>query len=260
MIGWRTEGPTTWLALRRTPCNEIGLDMLAALESFLEQYDPSQTRTLIVHSEVPAGFSAGADLRELYHGMVEHQGSAEALTAELRAFLDRIHAVMNQIDTLPCTTVGVVHGVCFGGGFELALTCDVLIAEKTARFAFPELRLGLIPGFGGIPRMQRDLGNALVRDLLLTGRSINAKKALDVGLVSQMVPRGAGLRAAEALATQTAKVDRDAQVTAKQFAKPIPWDALEQEKEHFLRLFQNDAVRDGLRTFVESSDVRPYLA
>ena len=87
---------------------------------------------------------------------------------------DRIHAVMNALDMLPMTTVGVVRGVCFGGGFELALTCDVLIAEKSARFAFPELRLGLIPGFGGIPRLRRDVGNALIRDLLLTGHGINA--------------------------------------------------------------------------------------
>lgn len=260
MIGWHTEGPTAWLTLRREPCNEIGLDMLAALEAFLDDLDTTTVRTLVLQSDVAAGFCAGADLRELYHGIVGHAGTPAELTGELRAFLDRIHAVMNRLDTLPCTTIGVVHGVCFGGGFELALTCDVLIAEKSARFAFPELRLGLIPGFGGIPRMQRDLGNALVRDLLLTGRSINAKKALEVGLVSQMVARGAGRRAAEALARQTAKVDRDAQLTAKRFAKPVPYQALEQEKAHFVRLFQNDAVREGLRTFVESTDVRPYLA
>jgi len=71
-------------------------------------------------------------------------------------------------------TVAAVHGVVFGGGFELALTCDMIVADRTARFCFPELRLGLIPGFGGIPRLKRDLGNGLVRDLLMTGRSISA--------------------------------------------------------------------------------------
>jgi long-chain acyl-CoA synthetase len=116
---------------------------------------------------------------------------------------------MDTLDMLPLTTIAVVHGVCFGGGFELALTCDMLIAEKSARFCFPELRLGIIPGFGGIPRLRRDVGNALIRDLLLSGRSIGAKKALAVGLVSQVVASGEGLDAARSLAAQSAKFDAD---------------------------------------------------
>ena len=102
--------------------------------------------------------------------------------------------VMNAIDAAPLTTIAAVHGVTFGGGFELALACDLIVADKMTRFCFPELRLGLIPGFGGIPRLKRDLGNAVVRDLLLTGRSINATKAQSLGLVSQVT--GGGRRAA----------------------------------------------------------------
>ncbi len=93
----------------------------------------------------------------------------------------------------PLTTIAAVNGVTFGGGFELALVCDLIIADKMARFCFPELRLGLIPGFGGIPRLKRDLGNAVVRDLLLTGRSFNATKAQQIGLVSQVVGEGESL-------------------------------------------------------------------
>ena len=78
----------------------------------------------------------------------------------VRDFLERIHRVLNLIDAAPLTTIAAVHGVTFGGGFELALACDLIIADKMARFCFPELRLGLIPGFGGIPRLKRDLGNA----------------------------------------------------------------------------------------------------
>ena len=76
---------------------------------------------------------------------------------EARHFIDRIHAVFNTIDACPLTTIAAVNGVVFGGGFELALVCDLIVADKTARFCFPELRLGLIPGFGGIPRLERDL-------------------------------------------------------------------------------------------------------
>src|SRR5207245_8945018 len=102
-------------------------------------------------------------------------------------FLERTHRVLNAIDAAPLTTIAGVHGVAFGGGFELALVCDLIVADKMARFAFPELRLGLIPGFGGIPRLKRDLGNAVVRDLPLTSRRSNAAKAQSAGLVRQTV-------------------------------------------------------------------------
>ncbi|MDF1666308.1 MAG: enoyl-CoA hydratase/isomerase family protein [Planctomycetota bacterium] len=245
------------LVLNRAPCNEIGSAMLLALEEVLETIDPNKGKALILRSGSAKGFCAGADLRELYEGVLAHPDGGHE--AKLREFLDRIHSVMDRLDTLAMPTIGVVHGVCFGGGFELALTCDILIAEKTARFCFPELRLGIIPGFGGIPRLKRDVGNALVRDLLLTGRSINAKKAVQVGLVSQMVAVGEGPNVARAMARQTAHFDGDAMRTCKSFIKPLPTEELKQEKEHFLRLFKNPAVKAALKTFYESDDVRPYL-
>lgn len=257
MIAWHTEDTTAHLTLNRLPCNEIGSAMLQGLEDFLDGFDATAVRALIIRSEIPGAFCAGADLRELYGTVTSRRG--QDLTDELRRFLDRIHTVMNRLDTLPCTTIGVINGLCFGGGFELALTCDVLIAEKHARFAFPELRLGLIPGFGGIPRLNRDVGNAIVRDVLLTGRSINARKALEIGLVSQLVPKGEGLKAAESLARQTAKLNRDAALTAKAFMKPIPSAELEREKELFLSLFASPAVEEALAKFVSSTDARPYL-
>jgi enoyl-CoA hydratase/carnithine racemase len=256
-VEWTSEGGVCELALGREPCNEIGSEMLAALERFLAELDLSTTRALVVHSTARGGFSAGADLRELYHGLVARPDAEQE--PALRDFIDRIHAVMDTLDALPLTTVGVIHGVCFGGGFELALTCDVLVAEKTARFCFPELRLGILPGFGGIPRLRRDVSNAIVRDLLLTGRSINAKKAMAAGLVSQMVATGEGLAAARAVAQQATKFDSDALATTKRFMKPIPRAELVEEKAHFLRLAQRPALREALRKFVESDDLRPYL-
>ena len=113
---------------------------------------------LILHSTLKAGFCAGADLRELYHGFARN---GEESGARRRPRISGAHShVMNTLDAAPLTTIAAVHGVTFGGGFELALICDMIIADKMARFCFPELRLGLIPGFGGIPRLKRDLGNA----------------------------------------------------------------------------------------------------
>jgi enoyl-CoA hydratase/carnithine racemase len=245
------------LTLDRDPCNEIGTTMVAELERFLDAIDVESASALVIRSAVKGGFCAGADLRELYSGLLE--APEKEYEPRLRAFIDRIHAVMDRLDMLPLTTIGVVHGVCFGGGFELALTCDILIAERSARFAFPELRLGILPGFGGIPRLRRDVSNSVVRDLLLTGRSINAKKALAAGLVSQMVPVGEGLPTARGTARQCTKFDPDALRTCKRFMKPLPREQLAEEKEHFLRLANRPVLKAALKKFVESDDPRPYL-
>ncbi len=250
---------TIELALYREPCNELGSLALDELEKFATALESIQreAHALIIYSELKCGFSAGADLRELYHRS-QGMAKAEALRG-VRDFLERIHQVLNAIDAAPLTTIAAVHGVVFGGGFELALACDLIIADKMARFCFPELRLGLIPGFGGIPRLKRDLGNGVVRDLLLTGRSFNATKALQIGLVSQMVGEGEALRAARATAAQLSKFDRETAIAAKRFIKPIPHEELRQEIDIFCDLFGRPAVQAGLKKFVESAEAQPYL-
>ena len=258
-ISWEVTGGVIELALHRAPCNEIGSLSLGELEKFAETL-PKLARSahaLIVYSGLEPGFCAGADLRELYFRAKEMERAAAV--AGVRDFLERIHRVMNTIDAAPLTTIAAVHGVTFGGGFELALVCDLIIADKMARFCFPELRLGLIPGFGGIPRLKRDLGNGVVRDLLLTGRSFNATKAQAVGLVSQVVAEGEALRVARATAAQLGKFDRRTAIAAKKFIKPIPYHELKQEIDLFCELFVEPAVEAGLRKFVESAEALPYL-
>jgi len=258
-LSWHLASGVIELALHRAPCNEIGSLSLTELESFALALDhlESQAHALIIHSEMSSGFCAGADLRELYERSRAMETSQA--TAGVRDFLERIHRVLNRIDASALTTIAAVHGVTFGGGFELSLTCDLIIADKMARFCFPELRLGLIPGFGGIPRLKRDLGNAVVRDLLLTGRSFNATKAQQIGLVSQVVSEGEALRAARATAAQIGKFDRRTSIAAKGFIKPIPYEELKQEIDLFCELFSRPAVEAGLRKFVESTDAQPYL-
>jgi enoyl-CoA hydratase len=258
-LSWRVADGAIELLLDRAPCNEIGSATLAELEQFVAALVSLQdsSHALIISSAREEGFCAGADLRELYRA--GQSLAPAARLAGVRDFLERIHRVMNALDEAPLVTIAAVQGVTFGGGFELALACDLIIADKMARFCFPELRLGLIPGFGGIPRLKRDLGNALVRDLLLTGRSINADKALAAGLVSQVTAEGGALRAARATAAQVGKFDRETTVAAKRFIKPIPRQELSREIEIFCELFMRPAVEAGLRKFVESKDALPYL-
>ena len=258
-LSWELQGGVIELALHRDPCNELGSLSLNELEQFAGALDDleKEAHALIVYSKLKSGFCAGADLRELY----ERSQEMEKLQAArgVRDFLERIHRVLNRIDGAPLTTIAAVHGVTFGGGFELALVCDLIVADKMARFCFPELRLGLIPGFGGIPRLKRDLGNAVVRDLLLTGRSFNASKAQQIGLVSQVVGEGEALRAARATAAQIGKFDRETVIAAKRFIKSIPIEELRTEIDVFCDLFSRPAVQAGLKKFVESTDAQPYL-
>ena len=175
MLRWEWRDRVLELTLDHEPANEIGLAALGELEKFITALDAlsPDTSACIFASAQRRGFSAGADLRELYR-LAAVMPEKEFHTGA-REFLERMHRVMNAIDAAPVVTIAAVHGVCFGGGFELALACDIIVADKMARFAFPELRLGLIPGWGGIPRLKRDLGNAFIRDLLLTGRSVSRR-------------------------------------------------------------------------------------
>ena len=258
-LRWEWRDGVVELALDHAPINEIGTLMLADLEQFAAAIPAlaPETSACIVYSARKEGFCAGADLRELYRG-------AEALAqkeriAGVRSFLERIHAVANAIDAAPFVTIAAVHGVCFGGGLELALLCDIIVADKMARFAFPELRLGLIPGFGGIPRLKRDVGNAFVRELLLTGRTVNATRAQAVGLVAQLAAEGEALKVARLMAAQIAKFDPGTRAAAKKFIKPIPYDELKKEIELFCDLFVRPAVMAALKKFVEATDAMPYL-
>jgi len=262
VLSWSREDAWIELELHRAPCNEIGSAALDALEQFVE-YVAGQhawARAMIVHSSIPAGFCAGADLRELYDGM--RLTAAADRIAGVRAFLERMHRVLAAVETSPLPAIVAVHGVTFGGGFELALACDLIVADRTARFAFPELRLGLIPGFGGIPRLKRSVGQHLVQDLLLTGRSINATKALEVGLVSQVAAPGEALALARDVARQIAKLDPAVVAAAKQFVKPrapLTDEERRAEVDLFCTLCERPAVEAALGKFVESSSLQPYL-
>jgi enoyl-CoA hydratase/carnithine racemase len=258
-LSWTTADGIVEVELHRAPANEIGTVMLADLERLGDALPDLETeaRALLIHSTVGAGFSAGADLRELYSRMQELP-PAERL-AGVRSFLESIHRVFDALDGTSLTTIAAVHGVVFGGGFELALTCDLIVAERMSRFCFPELRLGLIPGFGGIPRLSRDLGNAVVRDHLLTGRSLGAPRAREVGLVSQLAGSGKAIELARSTARQAAKFDPHTRAAAKRFLKTIPRERLREEIDLFCELFTKPAVEEELRRFVESDDPMPYL-
>src|SRR5215831_18479462 len=235
-LRWEWRDGVVELTLDHEPLNEIGTTVLGELEKFVAAIDrlAPVTSTCIIASARPGGFSAGGDLRELYHSAlgVSHKKRASGA----REYIERIHRTFNALDAAPFVTIAAVHGVCLGGGLELALLCDLIVADKMSRFGFPELRLGIIPGFGGIPRLRRNVGNSFIRDLLFTGRTVKAETA-----------------------QQIKKFDPEARIAAKAFAKPIPYKELREEAAIFLKLFNRPAVMEGLKRFVESDDPMRHL-
>jgi enoyl-CoA hydratase/carnithine racemase len=258
-LRWEWRDGVVELTLDREPLNEIGTVLLGELEKFVAAFRVLErmTAACVITSARPGGFCAGADLKELYYGAMAVDKRKRV--PGVRSFLRRIHKVANAIDAAPFVTFAAVHGLCMGGGFELALVCDQIVADKMARFGFPELRLGLIPGFGGIPRLRRDLGNSVIRDLLFTGRTVKADRVYQLGLVSHLTGEGYALQVARTMAQQVTKFDAETRAAAKKFLKPIPYAELNKEIDLFCKLFARPVVMEALRRFVETDDPMKHL-
>ena len=258
-LRWEWREGVVELTLDHEPLNEIGSTMLSDLEKFAAaiQSLAASTSACIITSARPGGFCAGADLKELYHGALPL--SRKERLAGVRAFLTRIHRVLNALDAAPFVTFAAVHGLCMGGGLEMALACDLIVADKMARFGFPELRLGLIPGFGGIPRLRRDVGNSFIRDLLFTGRTVKAESAQQAGLLAHLAGEGYALQVARSMAQQVTKFDAETRAAAKKFIKPIPVAELNKEIALFCKLFDRPVVMESLKRFVESDEPMKHL-
>ena len=258
-LRWEWHEGVVELILDHEPLNEIGTVMLGDLEKFAAAIAglAPLTGACIITSARPGGFCAGADLKELYHSGVPLP--RQKRITGVRKFVQRIHGVANMIDAAPFVTIAAVHGLCMGGGLELALLCDLRVADKMARFGFPELRLGLIPGFGGIPRMRRDVGNSFIRDLLFTGRTVKAEAAQQAGLVTHLAGEGYALQVARSMAQQITKFEPETRSAAKRFIKPIPYKELREEIALFCKLFDRPEVMESLKRFVETDDPLKHL-
>ncbi|HET7473898.1 MAG TPA: enoyl-CoA hydratase-related protein [Candidatus Limnocylindrales bacterium] len=241
-------GPIDGVALvtleRPEVLNALNFDLLDAVAQELARVDADPAcRAIVVTGSGTRAFAAGADIREL-----AAQTSIGLLVEDRFAVWERIAATRKPL-------IAAVRGHALGGGCELAMTCDLIVAGDDAWFGQPEINLGVMPGAGGTQRLTRAIGRARAMDLILTGRSIRATEAEAMGLVSRVVPAeetlGAALDLARTIATK-APVAVMAAKEAVRLAEELPLSAgLRHERRAFFALFASADQTEGMAAFVE---------
>lgn len=240
------EGIATVTLNRPQALNAFTSDQLDLLVSVIRDVaaNPS-VRVAILTGAGERAFAAGADIKEMV-----------ALDLEAgHAFGRRGHTAANALEAMPQPVIAAVNGFAFGGGCELALACDIRLASDNARFAQPEVGLGIPPGWGGSQRLPRLVGPGIASELILTGRHVFAEEALRIGLVNAVLPPEQLLPAAQDMARSIAKNSPRAVRTAKALMKlafqGAPGAGLDAEARAFGAAFETADQREGMTAFVE---------
>ena len=224
--------------------NALSFDLLDDLADALAALDADpECRAIVLTGAGERAFAAGADIREL------------AGQTPITLFADDRFAVWERIAATRKPLIAAVRGFALGGGCELAMSCDLIVAAEDARFGQPEITIGVMPGAGGTQRLTRAIGRARAMDLVLTGRSITAPEAAAMGLVSRVVPAETTLSAALELAAAIAAQPPIAVLAAKEavrLAEELPLSAgLRHERRAFFSLFATEDQTEGMAAFVE---------
>ena len=248
VVTWRRESPGVWVVtLDRPPANALGVPILDGLHAAIDAAERAgDVKVMILTSALDGFFAAGADIK--------HMSSIDAKS--FNAYGDKMRAVNDRLAASPWTSIAAVDGLALGGGLELALCADFRVAGENARFGVPEILLGVIPGLGGTQRLPRLIGPARAKNLIYTGRFVDAEEALRIGLVDQVVPDADVYGAATRLAGQFVSGPALALRAAKEAIDTgldLGLDAgLEVERLHFAALFATEDQKLGMESFVAS--------
>jgi enoyl-CoA hydratase len=247
------DGPVDGVALvvmdRPEVLNALDFALIAAVTDALEALDRNpDCRAIVLTGAGDRAFAAGADIAEL-----------AAQTPTTLTVDDDFHR-WERLKRIRKPIVAAVRGFALGGGCELAMLCDLIVAGEDAQFGQPEIKLGVMPGAGGTQRLTRAIGKARAMDMILTGESMGAREAEAHGLVSRVVPAEATVPAALELAGRIAAMPPVAVMAAKAAvnrAEELPLDAgLEFERRNFYLLFDTEDQAEGMAAFAEKRDAR----
>jgi enoyl-CoA hydratase len=239
----REDAVAVVLLNRPKQLNALSDELMEELVLRLQELDADEGVRCIVLGGSERAFAAGADIGQL----------AEASAIEL--YYQRRVERWDAIRALWTPLVAAVSGFCLGGGCELALSCDLIVASETAQFGQPETGLGIIPGAGGTQRLTRAVGKAVAMDVILSGRFLSAREALDAGLVARVVAKEAWLDEAKRVARDIAAKGPVATRLAKEavdraYEGPLSL-GVEYERRLLYLAFASEDAKEGLQAFVE---------
>jgi enoyl-CoA hydratase len=219
--------------------NTLMVELMQALEAF--DADPNVGAIVLTGDE--RAFAAGADIKEMAEA-----SAVEMLTSDRISAFDRIRKIKKPI-------IAAVSGWCLGGGNELAMSCDMIVASETARFGQPEINIGVIPGAGGTQRLTKAVGKAIAMEMVLNNRTLTAEEALRFGLINRVVPVERFLEEALQLAGEIAAraplAVRLGKEAVNHAFESFLSDGLADERRAFYMLFASQDQKEGMKAFIE---------
>jgi enoyl-CoA hydratase len=224
--------------------NALNSRMVTELIQVLGEFEKDDGIRCVILTGSERVFSAGADIKEM-----------AGMTAVQMAMTEHFFPLWDKVSRYPKPIVGALSGYVLGGGLELAMSCDILVASETTQLGQPEIDIGVIPGGGGTQRLTRAVGKSKAMEMILTGRRIGAEEARTLGLVSRVVPKEACLDEAKKLASEIASKSpfaiRLAKMAINKAFEIGLDDALDFERELFYLLFASEDKDEGMRAFME---------
>lgn len=239
------KGKVAIMTINRPPLNTLSRETLFEIDEYLDDFEShGEIRSILLTGAGEKSFSAGADVNEF---------AELADPDKARETIQRMHTLFSRIESFPIPIIAAVNGRALGGGNELQMACHLAIASESAEFSLPEVKLGIIPGYGGTQRLPRLIGSRRALGLILNGETISAQNALEYGLVNKVVPAENFLEAALDYANQLAEgpplaiqgildaVNRGMETTLE--------DGLKIELEHNLRIVRSEDAMEGISAF-----------
>jgi enoyl-CoA hydratase len=223
--------------------NALNNQLMRELMEALAAFDKNDTVGAMVITGNEKTFAAGADIKEMADQSIQQM-------------MDRDHvAVFGRIRTIQKPVIAAVSGWALGGGCEIALSCDMIVASESAKFGQPEITIGVIPGAGGTQRLTRAVGKAVAMEMILNNRTLTAQEAYQLGMVNHVVPvegyLDEALKLAEEIAARAPVAVRVAKKMINQAFERTLSDGISEEKQQFYNLFATEDQREGMQAFIE---------
>jgi len=244
MILTETHGRVGLVTLNRPKAmNALNNQLLNEMMNALDEFNKDENIGAMVITGNEKAFAAGADIKEM-----ADRSAKEMIETDHTAVFDRIRSVEKPV-------IAAVSGWALGGGCEIALSCDMIVASESAKFGLPEVTIGVMPGAGGTQRLTHAVGKAIAMEMMLNNRTLSAQEALGFGMVNRVVPvsdfLNEALKLADEIASRAPLAVRAAKKMVNASYELSLTDGLAEEKQTFYKLFDTADQKEGMQAFVE---------